>query len=165
MIDAAYAIRHHVWATRRLLEYAQGLSPAQRALTVPGTAGSLNFCLAHVVGADQRYLRGLGAEIEPPFWEAEDSDLADMLAAHAAGERAWERFLAAPPDLDGWFARPDSRVRRIVLPAQAIHHGTDHRTQVGTILLHHGLELPAVAVWAYAREAGDFVELSGPDAV
>jgi uncharacterized damage-inducible protein DinB len=155
MIDAAYAIRHNAWATRRLLAHAATLTSAQLESTVSGTAGSVRYCLAHIVSADQRYLMRLGIQPSVPLRETDDADLATIAAAHEQNERAWERLLADPPDLDGWITVRDGRVRGPVLPAQAIHHGTDHRTQVGTILLHHGLELPDLDVWTYAAEIGD----------
>jgi len=37
-----------------------------------------------------------------------------------------------------------------VVVAQAIHHGNDHRTHAGTVLLRHGVESPNVDVWEYA---------------
>jgi uncharacterized damage-inducible protein DinB len=158
MIGAAYAIRHNLWATRRLLEHAQTLEPDQLELTVSGTSGSIRLCLAHIVGAEQRYLAGLGAKIDTPFREAADSSLEQVIAVHGANELAWERLLENSPDLDGWLERParGDRVRLGVLPAQSIHHGTDHRTQVGTILLHHGLPLPDLDVWTYAAQVGDY---------
>lgn len=158
MIDAAYSIRHNLWATRRLLDHVRSLGPAQLELSVEGTAGNINYCLAHIVGADQRYLIGLGAKVEIKFEENQDSDLSDVIRVHGANERAWEQLLADPPDLDRWRERPDhhDRLRLVMLPAQAVHHGTDHRTQVGTILLHHGLELPRLDVWTYGLEKGDF---------
>src|SRR5438270_4813770 len=151
MIDA-YSVRHNLWATRRLLEHARKLRNDQLELTVAGTAGSIRFCLAHIVAADQRYLAGLGAKIEQPFREAKDSDLTEATRVHSANQSAWERLLDAEPNLDRWFERPQrgDRLRLVMLPAQAVHHGTDHRTQIGTILLHHSLELPNLDVWTYA---------------
>lgn len=151
----AYAIRHNLWATRRLLDHAKTLTPEQLELSVAGTAGSIRFCLAHIVGADQRYLAGLGVEPEEAWREAEDSDLENVAEIHAANERDWERLLREPAELDAWIERRGHLVHRVMFPAQAIHHGTDHRTQVGTILLHHGLELPDLDVWTYAESQGD----------
>ena len=158
MNGLAYAVRHNLWATRRLLEFGQTLSPEQLELTVEGTAGSIRYGVVHIVSADQRYLTALGVKVTPQFREAADSELAEALAAHAANEQAWEALLAAPLDLDRWHERPErhDRLRRVMIPAQAVHHGTDHRTQVGTILLHHGLELPDLSVWSYAAEHGDY---------
>ncbi|HEX6350895.1 MAG TPA: DinB family protein [Candidatus Dormibacteraeota bacterium] len=158
MDDLAYAIRHNLWATRRVLEFGRTLSADQLELTVEGTAGSIRYGLVHIVSADQRYLAAVGVTVTPKFQEAADSDLAQALAAHAANEQAWEALLAAPLELDRWHERPErhDRLRRVMIPAQAVHHGTDHRTQVGTILLHHGLELPDLSVWSYAAEHGDY---------
>ncbi len=161
MIDAAYSIRHNLWATRELLEHARSLSPEQLELSVAGTAGGIMFSLAHIVGADQRYLVGLGSVVEVPIRPAADVSLAEIILAHASNEVAWERLLENPPALATWFERADrhDRVRLVMLPAQAIHHGTDHRIQIGTILLHHGLELPDLDVWTYAAQMGDYQRL------
>ena len=35
--------------------------------------------------------------------------------------------------------------------AQALHHGTDHRSQLCTALTFLGLEAPLIDVWDYAR--------------
>ncbi|MGH7777894.1 MAG: DinB family protein [Candidatus Dormibacterales bacterium] len=155
MIDAAYALRHSLWATRRILEHAATLTQAQLALTVPGTAGSIRYNLAHIVGADQRYLKRLGVEPGTSLAEADEPDVAGITAAHAANEEGWARVIAETPDLEAWVPLSEGRVRRVVMPAQAIHHGTDHRTQIGTILLHHALDCPELDVWTYGGEVGD----------
>ena len=38
--------------------------------------------------------------------------------------------------------------------AQFSHHGSDHRSQIGTILTLNGLEAPELDVWAYAAAEG-----------
>ena len=40
------------------------------------------------------------------------------------------------------------------MPVQFVHHGSDHRAHIGTILGVHGMEGPALDVWAYGREIG-----------
>jgi uncharacterized damage-inducible protein DinB len=162
LIDAAYSIRHNLWATRRLIVQALELSPTQLELTVKGTAGSIRYCLAHIVGADLRYLTNLGIEPEASFTETANSVLSEVARVHSANERAWSRLLDGPPDLQQWRSRPErgDRLRLVMLPSQAIHHGTDHRTQVGTILLNHGLDLPRLDVWAYAGDLGDYERMS-----
>jgi uncharacterized damage-inducible protein DinB len=37
---------------------------------------------------------------------------------------------------------------------QFSHHGSDHRSQIGTILTLNGLEAPELDVWAYATAEG-----------
>ena len=41
-----------------------------------------------------------------------------------------------------------------VFVLQAIHHGNDHRTHVGTVLLNHQLEAPEIDVWHYGLAEG-----------
>jgi uncharacterized damage-inducible protein DinB len=42
--------------------------------------------------------------------------------------------------------------------AQALHHGTDHRSQICTALTSLGVEPPIIDVWEFGRETGRNVE-------
>ena len=42
--------------------------------------------------------------------------------------------------------------------AQALHHGTDHRSQVCTALTTLGVEPPAIDAWDYADQDGRLSE-------
>ena len=46
--------------------------------------------------------------------------------------------------------------------AQAVHHGTDHRSQICTGLTTLGIEPPEIDVWAFAWSQGRLVEVSAP---
>ena len=48
VLDDAFA--HHTWATGRLIEACQALSPEQLDSTVPGTYGSIIATMRHLVG-------------------------------------------------------------------------------------------------------------------
>lgn len=41
-----------------------------------------------------------------------------------------------------------------ILVLQAIHHGNDYRTHIGTVLLGHGVEAPDLDVCAYGVAEG-----------
>jgi hypothetical protein len=43
--------------------------------------------------------------------------------------------------------------------AQALHHGTDHRSQICTALTMLGVEPPIIDVWAFEKEAGRNIEV------
>ena len=51
---------------------------------------------------------------------------------------------------DGWVFHAPVAFRL----AQVIHHGTDHRSQVCTILSTLGIEPPEIDVWAYGEATG-----------
>jgi hypothetical protein len=42
-----------------------------------------------------------------------------------------------------------------VIASQFIHHGSDHRAHIGSILGAHGVEPPDIDVWAYGRSIGE----------
>jgi uncharacterized damage-inducible protein DinB len=85
-----------------------------------------------------------------------------------ADEIAWPRLLAENPD-------PDAVVHEIdesdgferdapfgIRLALALHHGTDHRSQICTALTSLGLEPPSIDVWDFGLQAGRVVEVSAP---
>ena len=43
--------------------------------------------------------------------------------------------------------------------AQALHHGTDHRSQICTALTRLGVEPPNIDVWVFGKEAGRNLEV------
>jgi uncharacterized damage-inducible protein DinB len=150
----ADAFEHHVWATLRLIDACLGLTPEQLARSVPGTYGSIIDTLRHTVGADCSYLallsNGARDEIE------EDAlDLPALRAAMAENGPIWTALLADEPDPDVDVVRrrddgSESGAPMGVRLAQAVHHGTDHRSQVCTALTELGIELPEIDVWAWA---------------
>ncbi len=163
----ADAFAHHVWATLRLIDVCRTLRPEQLATTVPGTYGSILDTLRHLVGADASYLATLTEGRVARIDEAA-MDLDELRAVMVANGAAWSSFLAAgdldPEQIvarrrdDGSEARATLGVRL----AQALHHGTDHRSQVCTALTQLGFEPPAIDVWDYAEAHGRFVEVPPP---
>ena len=151
-------LQHKTWATLRLLEHCQSLVDEQLNLTIPGTYGTILDTLRHVVSADEDYYTVLTGEQPAAWFLAETWDtvsLDDFAVSTRRLGPAWEavaedadiqRRPAVFPDGIGW---PGA-----VLVAQALHHADDHRTQICSILGAHGLEVPRLDVWAYARSVG-----------
>jgi uncharacterized damage-inducible protein DinB len=160
LIDEAFA--HHVWATLRLIDACSTLTPEQLNAPVPGTYGSILETMRHSVGGDTYYLSHLTGD---PAREIQSSgmDLGELRAAMEADARTWTELLAS--DLDpaasvrdvdgGGWARDASTGLRL---AQALHHGTDHRSQICTALTGLGIEPPLIDVWAFGAETGGVVE-------
>jgi uncharacterized damage-inducible protein DinB len=131
----ADAFDHHVWATLVVLDQLAALSDDQLATAIPGTYGTIMDTARHLVGADRWYLFTLtNGAVE----EIEESSMG-VAALRAAME----------PDGAHWLA-------------QAIHHGTDHRSQLCTGLTALGIEPPEIDVWEWAKTPGKYWYIDAP---
>ena len=80
----------------------------------------------------------------------------------------WAAFLARPSDPDRRVLVPDPRDGQVhdvalgVILTQVLDHGTDHRSQISTILTSIGVTPPRLDGWAYGRAAGRIVSAAGP---
>ena len=156
-IDEAFA--HHVWATLRLIDGCLELAPEQLEAAVPGTYGSILATMRHLVGYYLAHLTG------DPAREI-DSDglgLEELRAEMQADERTWIELLVQDLDPDGLVKDVDEegyeRDATIgIRLAQAIHHGTDHRSQICTALTSLGVEPPFIDVWDYGEQVGTVTE-------
>jgi len=159
----ADAFDHHAWATLRLMDACLPLSEAQLSSAVPGTYGSIIDTMRHLVGADRAYLSVLsGGQVAQV--DEDSMDLAQLRAVMATAARDWASVLAADPDPEAIVARSrdDGSVSHApagIRLAQAIHHGTDHRSQICTALTTLGVEPPAIDVWDYGEVDGRVAEV------
>lgn len=157
-------LRHDVWATEKLLARCRSLSDAQLELTAPGTYGTIRRTLEHIVGADTRYLARIGFPVlDAPFREDHDVALDEIAALLGKVKAGVERVFAGSefdPDRIVVDDRrrvptdPSLEMESWMMVTQFVHHGSDHRAHIGTILGAHGLETPDIDVWAYGREIG-----------
>jgi len=157
------AFTHHVWATLRLIDACLPLSGAQLATTVPGTYGSIIDTMRHLVGADAGYLNALTGGTFPRIDE-EAMDLAGLRTEMAAHGPAWMALVARDLDPDAVVVRRREDGSETHAPvgirvAQAVHHGTDHRSQICTALTALGIEPPAIDAWDYAGADDRLVEI------
>lgn len=159
----ADAFGHHVWATIRVLDVCAALDEAQLATTVPGTYGSIIDTLRHLVGGDVFYLDVLrGGEPEP--FDEEGSDIPTLRAVMEAHDPAWQRLAAGVTDATTVVIEYEDSGYETHAPlgirlAQALHHGTDHRSQLCTALTSLGLEPPAIDVWDFGALDGRVVTI------
>lgn len=167
MIDVLpTALAHHAWANLRLLDVCAGLSDQQLAATVDGTMGSVIDTLRHVVGGDAAYLELLTDDVEPVDESTMDvAMLREVAARHA---RRLATVAAADRDPAEIVTRHnpegDSSAPLAVRLAQIAHHGSEHRSQVCTILTQLGVEPPELDVWAWAEEQGLLEWVEAPTA-
>lgn len=160
------AIRHNTWANLELLEFCSRLPAEQLDWTTPGVYGTIQRTLHHTIRAEHSYLHALTGE-PPPIeaegrgrqmtddWTAPLTELVER--ARSNGERL-ERALAGGFDPAQMITRPSrATAAAAIIAAQYLHHGSDHRAHVGTILGANGVEGPSLDVWDYGRSIGEVI--------
>jgi uncharacterized damage-inducible protein DinB len=158
------AFAHHVWATTRLIDACLALNTRQLATAVPGTYGSIIETMRHLVDGDSDYLSIMTGD-RAHLIETEQMDLPELRVVMENDGVLWASFLKR--DLD-----PSAMVKEIdeddgferdattgIRLAQALHHGTDHRSQICTALTALGVEPPGIDAWTYGLHVGRVVEV------
>ena len=160
----AEPLRHNAWATQELLAAARALAPEQLAATVPGTFGGILATLQHIVAAEGFYQSLVTGHWPAWRWPTDQPPNLETLERAAQASAAfWESFLAQPHDPAHIVVVPDPREAKIhdvalgVILTQLLDHGTDHRSQVSTILSAIGMTPPRLDGWAYGRARGTVV--------
>jgi uncharacterized damage-inducible protein DinB len=156
------AFGHHVWASLRIIDICTSLGREQLTSPVPGTYGSILDTARHIVGSDAWYLFVLTEGRVPQIDEdtMELDDLRTVMEHHGA---EWPLVIREGPDPDTIVAvqRPDGTKGHApagIRFAQALHHGTDHRSQICTGLTALGGEPPDIDVWAFGEVDGRVFE-------
>jgi uncharacterized damage-inducible protein DinB len=156
------AFNHHVWATLRLIELCGALTSEQLNDTCQGTYGSILETFRHLVGADSFYLNIIGVS-DVPLVDEQTADLVELRALMERCGAMWTAFLSRDLDPDvvieehednGYERRAPVTIRL----AQALDHGSDHRSQICTMLTSIGVVPPIIDVWEYGIVVGRVIE-------
>jgi len=157
------AFAHHVWATTQLIDTCMTLAAEQLQNKAPGTYGPILRTMQHLVGSDSWYLFDMTGDRERRI-DPEQMDLTGLRAAMESDGAAWSALLATEPDPDRVVTEVDDEdgseldAAMGLRLAQALHHGTDHRSQICTALTSLGVEPPGIDVWEYGFANGRIVE-------
>ncbi len=148
--------RHNLWSTLRLLDACEALDAAQLDAAAPGTYGTIRSTLQHLLGAERRYVARLRGQDAPPRLEDEAFPGFDTLRQHA--RRSGEALIEIATGWeDGTMLRGEWQgeryeMRGFIPLLQALHHATEHRTHITSILGQHGIEPPEISAWTYDDE-------------
>lgn len=154
------AFEYHKWANLYLLDVCAKLPVKELSLTVPGTYGTIAATFLHLVSAEQRYARRFGVG-DPRIRETDGFPGLAVLREHL--ERSGDQLIEAAgrtkgdETSDGKDENGTFTVKLAIILVQALHHGGDHRTQICTILGHHGIPCGEMDVWAYGEATGGMV--------
>jgi uncharacterized damage-inducible protein DinB len=160
-LDDAFA--HHVWATLQVMDVCARLDPEQLESTSPGTYGTILDTLRHIVAADSSYLFAMtGGKVQPI--DEEQMELPELRAFMESYGPEYASLLAGDLDPDRVVVRHRDDGSETHAPlgirlAQVVHHGTDHRSQICTVLTTLGIEPPLIDVWDFADQDGRLVEI------
>jgi uncharacterized damage-inducible protein DinB len=148
------AFAHHIWATQRLIDVCLGLDADQLRTAVPGTYGSIDLTVRHLVGSDCWYLYTLDGD-RAHMIDEDHVSFGSLRETVTRNGPEWQRIVTDDPDPDRMIVEIDeddgyatSAALGIRL-AQALHHGTDHRSQICTALTAIGIDPPSIDVWDY----------------
>ena len=159
----ADAFDHHVWATLTLFDTLADLSDEQLQTSVPGTYGSILETVQHLVQADCSYLNVIGGGSRPRVEDEETMGVAQLRAEMEVNGTAWTEVLDEELDPEEELLRIRDDGSTLLAPkgirlAQALHHGTDHRSQICTALTQLGIEPPLIDVWDFGFSQNRLVE-------
>ena len=156
---------HNRWANLLLADTCLAVEPVKLEVGLEGTFGPIRPTLAHLAGAEARYLRplqGVDAHGLPRFEDGHPG----MTAIRAELARTGAELIAAARTaVPGSVVRVARRGEWMELPVelfmvQALDHGKEHRTQVAamqparTCCLHGPQIRRAAQAHQHAREEG-----------
>ncbi|MGH2554092.1 MAG: DinB family protein [Actinomycetota bacterium] len=157
--------RHNAMMNRRLVDACRQLPSEKLGATATGTYGSIGATLVHIANAQEGYAARLLDTERPerlpedpfPGFEALAERFAhgDAQLEEAATRTGQDRKVQVTgDDPPGTWWMP---VTLFLL--QAVNHGTEHRSQVATILTQLGVEPPEMDSWTYFFASRHMVEV------
>lgn len=152
--ELADFFRFNLWANLQLIDACANLEDVQLNATEKGTFGSVRETLMHIVAGEEGYVRRFtGQRLEPVLREGGPFPGFDELRRRA--RQSGEGLIAIAEQLEhGRVLQLSFQGRVYAVPAifvliQAINHGTDHRSQVATLLSRQGVTPPELDGWEY----------------
>ncbi len=148
-----HVLRHNTWANGAIIEFCRGLDPQRLDVAAPGTYGTIERTLQHLIGAQQWYTQLLTGELVGPRLRRDGpKHPLDELGAVAARTGDLLALVAENADPARRIELNQGRTSTVgVILAQVVHHGNEHRTQITTVLGANGIEPPPLSAWAYGR--------------
>ncbi len=155
--------RHNTMMNQRLVATCKDLTAEQLDATVQGTYGNIAATLVHVANAQESYAARL-LDIERPERLSDDPFPGfEALSARFEQGNAQLEQAASGADQDRIVHvtgdDPPSTWRMPVglILVQAINHGTEHRSQIATILSQLGVEPPNMDGWTFFDASGHMI--------
>lgn len=159
--------KHNTMMNARLVEVCRGLTDEQLASTVEGTYGTIGATLVHVAGGQHSYAARFFGRERPPRLAESPFPGFEALSAHFNEGNSLLEQAAAEANIDQYIELDDDdsvtrwRMHRSLLLLQAINHGTEHRSQIATILSQLGITAPEMDGWTFFFDANHMEKIVG----
>ncbi len=146
--------RHHRWSNLTLIDFLATLTDEQLRYAAPGVYGDALSTIRHLVSADADYVRIIPDAPDVPQID-DDGEFEGWAALRRVANAAGTALIGYVDGLteDAFFVDIDDGeafdLTTSFLLAQIIHHATEHRSQIRTVLSSHGVEPPEISVWAW----------------
>jgi uncharacterized damage-inducible protein DinB len=164
-------LRHNTMMNERLLEACRPLTAEQLGTSVAGTYGTVGATLVHIVNSQVGYVPRFLLADKPPRLPEDPFPGFDALTERMGiGNRLLEDAAARAGEgheirLSGNDPPATWRMPAALVLLQAVNHGTEHRSQIATILTRLGVEPPAMDGWTYFLAAGLMTETTAEDPI
>lgn len=146
--------RHHRWSNLTLIDFLSELEDEQLRYAGPGVYGDVISTIRHVISSDADYVRIIPDAPDVPQIDDEGSfegweelrrvaDVADTALIGYVDGLTEDAFFVDIDDGESF------DLATSFLLAQIIHHATEHRSQIRSVLSSHGVEPPEISVWAW----------------
>ncbi|HSM02794.1 MAG TPA: DinB family protein [Acidimicrobiia bacterium] len=147
--------RQNEWANLRLIDACRALTDEQLDATVEGVYGSIRATLQHIISSETSYATRLGGDVPKLKWDDPWPGF-DRLAelAKATGTAFVRASGAVTDDPIRVGSKQEYDVEPVVILTQMFNHGTEHRSQVATILTSLGVEPPELSGWEWGLASG-----------
>lgn len=159
--------KHNTMMNGRLLDACTGLTTEQIDTTVEGTYGTLGATLVHTANGQENYVARLNSSARPDRLQEDPFPGFDVLRDRlAVSERLLERAAERATESGTIEVTGDDPVGTWTIPAdllllQVINHGTEHRSQIATMLTQLGVEPPPMDGWTFFFDAGHMTVVRG----
>jgi uncharacterized damage-inducible protein DinB len=147
--------RHHRWATLTLFDFCAGLDHAVLDQTASGVYGTIANTWRHIARGERNYLHAIDGTprdtdrfLEPPMPLPQVRAELDRSTGELIG---WLGRVGERDTFEAQWGGERSTMPKMVPLLQAIEHGTEHRTNITTVLQANGIEAPQIDLWAYAQ--------------